>query len=96
MYPCYRSKDLMYMLHNKDEIELAIEDTKDTIHMLRSQLASIVPKCRRRLSFEDTDCPVPPLASPFALGNGGCWQTTTSLSLGWDSVCQGMVDSMGI
>ena len=77
MYPCYRSKDLLYMLHNKDEIEAAIEDTKSTIVTVRRQLQSIVPKCRRRLSFEDTEVPVPPLPSPFALGNGGFWQTMT-------------------
>ena len=73
------------MLHNPDEIEAAIEDTKSTIQSVRWQLQSIAPKCRRRLYFEDTDAdgPVPPLPSPFAIAKGGFWQAT-SLGLGFD------------
>ena len=78
MYPCYRSKDLLYMLLQKEKIEVAIEDTKATIVAVQRQLQSIVPKCRKRLSFEDTtEAPVPPLPSPFAFGKGGFWHAVT-------------------
>ena len=90
---CSRSRDLLDMLHNPEEIEAAIEDAKSTIEAVRRQLQSVVPKCRRRLSFEEEEekKEAPPLPTPFAVGNGGRFTNvtfgqTSSLVQRWDSL----------
>ena len=89
---CFRSRDLLDMLHNPEEIEAAIEDAKSTIQAVRRQLQSVVPKCRRRLSFEEEEeKEAPPLPTPFAVGNGGRFTNvtfgqTSSLVQRWDTL----------
>ena len=92
MLLCSRSRDLLDMLHDREEIEAAIEDAKSTIQAVRRQLQSVVPKCRRRLSFEEEEeKEAPPLPTPFAVGNGGRFTNvtfgqTSSLVQRWDSL----------
>ena len=48
--------DLLNMFYDRNEIEKSIEAAKLTIQRLQHQLKNVVPKCKRRLTFEDTTC----------------------------------------
>ena len=47
------------MFYDRNEVEKSIEEAKLTIQKLQHQLKNVIPKCKRRLTFEDTTCTAP-------------------------------------